>query len=562
MRLLIVVLVGHVSAATPPPTLDPCSDAEVCAAALASLSGNVEAFCLYNANRFICPATCPQFCASAPTSAPTVFTPATHVNCDDAVTLPQYTATPEYLLLYIDTLPRPFIILSSSNTVDRNTNSFNETSGHVHHNGITGESWSFSVTTQIVSSYNERTSPPTLLETTYVVVSGRVGRVSFRSVHYLAANISFCAVYGARLVENAPIVGDPAKNAPHDVLLQAPLAVAVVSRGSVLLDVLCPVVHDAASGSVSYSSVDGRLTTLLQSHSYNGLVNSQMGFIRVNNVTRVFSDNTHTPLMGVVPGGGPTMPFYPVAQLESSVGPWCGPSCISATSGLHTATYDIGLRHLNLMPFLLRSSLTVPVNSTLSVIPIHAGSPTSRGLLDSTVCEFSPRFNFSAPARSLPLGSSCDTIVLDPFDGSSFYCAENYDGGRVLKAGAVSAVCDGHAEVQLVGLCGVAAICVESRRVSIQDVGAHLSSFNWTLSETVVSINVVPADMTTGGCTQGWNAFVTVSGGGTHTVYLYNSSAGTRTAVETRIGSVFMFSASHNLYSDVVYAAGTDPVPT
>lgn len=576
-----------------------------------------------------------------------------NVDCS-ATVLTQYTATPEYLLLYLDRVPRPFIVLTTETTVTQTLGTFNSSGGYIHHNGYTDEPWSFTVETTNVESYNEHTSPPTLYTQTVVVISGNIGNDRIYSVHMLAdAAATACSVYSTRIAENAPIVTDATANGPLDVLLQAPLALALVSTqngygSSAVLDhVLCPYRHDAASGTISYSSfatdpfvskkrvvrttqgnpvaTSARATVkavsrglpvevLLESDTWNSIVVAQLLRVSVvNETTRSFSGLAHTPLVTSIAwgmdSGFPTMPFYPRVSIDMGrVTPraWCNvtqslwneeytndgtsafrstmstSSCVRANGDeSHSTAYEIALRHLNLYTDLLRRAITIRINTTHAIIPIHSGSPTARGTLDSTICPNPPRFNFTKQDVDVAFESSltrCKKVVPDPSDTVGMYCARKGNTGAVVhldtNTGAVvtQTTCPGSVDVQTVGLCVVATVCVEPGRISVHTLtgsGTVITPWhNWTFSTDYVvrDVYIFPEDMYTGACGAGelLRAYVNVQHRTTFVsiVWEYRESSTTPTVVKTTTAEtpLFLFDMSHDLFRNVLFNADSGAV--
>lgn len=529
------------------------------------------------------------------------------LNCN-TTSLPQYTAGPEYLLLYIDRSPEPIVVLSTSATVDANVSSFSS-GGNVYsrYNGYTGESWKITIETQIIESYNERTTPPTISTQTYIVVSGYAGPDKIYSVHWLGAGVvaGACEIFGKVVVENAPIDLASIHNAPFDVLLQAPLALAIVS-GNTLVTVLCPYVHDAAIGSISYTSAtedpfnetkNGAFNTsttpmrvLLQSDTHNGIVSTRLAFVRIGPITKSFSGADYSPTMTAVQS--PTMPFYPVITLDTELwtpsdgGVWCagtGPGCLQPTktpgNGPGTASYDIVYRHINLIPPFLRQSMTIGFNGTHAIVPIYAGSLGGKGLLGSTVCYARPRYNFTTAAITLTTDlKKCTTIVSDPNSTTGLYCAENtYPGGRVYHYATNTTVvtmattCATRSVVSVVGLCGIASVCVEAGRIAIHSItssGVVVTPWaNWTHTptKTVVSVNVVPDSLTHGACGEAgaghWRAIVVyqTTGGGQHTVVIYNESG---LAIQTLATgpALFLATVTYDLVRDALFQSVSEDI--
>lgn len=554
--------------------------------------------------------------SAAPSAAPT--NSPLPSNCDLALTLPQYTATPEYLLFYLDLYPRPFVILSPTDTVYRNENVFNSSSnnGYINFNGYTGEEWQFSVTLQTIDSVNETSSVPTLTRVSFVVISGYVGITSFYSVHYIDSSLEtgLCSVYGTRLTPNAPLLSESIKNAPVDVLLQGPLAIGIISD-SVLKHVLCPHTHDVPAGWIKYTSsvnnifnaaipvyntihstvargapaIQEELLTSVYATPTNhdtsvyvsittgthvGFVNTKVKTVQIDNFTRLYASNDHTPLITSV-----SRPITAFAISPSDV-VMCSnakPCILSKDRNVpQTGPYDIVLKYLNSLPVLVLKSMLIPVNKTHNLVFVHAGTPLGKGMLGGLICSEHPRHNgTTAPTIVFNTTMNSSTSLVGDVMGShiGFYAAEIvsseqtyvYYANQTAQTIHPMLSCDGIGNVQLVGLCGVASVCVDSAsRVSIHALsvsGAIVTPWaNWTHQkhERVKSIHVVPTNVTTGGCKTGsadWSAFVVVVDVNTGLHYVYNyTSSGVKTLYCTG-GTVFFFETSHDLYLQIVYLA-------
>ena len=289
--------------------------------------------------------------------------------------------------------------------------------------------------------------------------------------------------------------------------------------------------------------------------------------------------------------GFPTTPFYPTVPLAmadaSPHNDWCpnatGGACVVSGISNPGTIDDAVLNHLNLLTNTLRTALTIRINTTHEIVPIFAGTRTGRGTLDSALCPNPPRFNFSAPDMAFESSiKNCNSAVPDPAEVVGLYCAQDdhvfhlfSNTGAVLTAASCAGSLAGGSSmtVQWVGLCGVASVCIEPGRVSVHSLtgsGTVATPWaNWTHSTlyTTLSVHIVPENLYDGACGSGvdvWRAFALVRhrSTGAYAVWRYNGASTTPTTVtsSTQTRPVFLFTATHDLFRNVLNGAATGAV--
>jgi hypothetical protein len=167
-----------------------------------------------------------------------------------------------YLVVDLHIGDRQIPVLTDSTDVDEEaavfTNTVPEGAAPYLYGGVTGHLWRVSI------------SSPT---NTSLLITGHVHAVPFTSTH--AFNGSWCDVYGATIVANAPVTATPAL----DLLYNSPRELVVVPGGSFALSR-----HDGPLGRLEYAS--GSTSIVL------GVVGARIELIEfINESQRLFTEN-------------------------------------------------------------------------------------------------------------------------------------------------------------------------------------------------------------------------------------------------------------------------------
>lgn len=339
------------------------------------------------------------------------------MNCTNAA-LPAYASV--FLAIHITFPNEPLMV-----TVDADAHSaplvFNSSNANLVY-GV-GNHWRVSVTRE--SMYANGT-----LLGYRVRVHESNGYRTRESIHYAASADDACRVLGYSTAPNAPLQTTLAQTYPVDVLLQGPIALGAVLDNR--LYKLCPILHDAPNGVVTYGG------------AFNVSVTTSV--VSGNPVSRLSSITQGPHTVTYTEDNRPIVTYYPRP-------PRTTPRMDNSELAAHLATIDarMGAWMFNL---------------TLTLYPVF-GTKGRYGMLDNTMCG-SPIYNGDTTSD---LGHTIDqavgNIVIWSSSGKSIYY-QSTKIGECESPHLTYSYCP-------------ALICVEEHRVLVYKLTTTMVPYtNWT----------------------------------------------------------------------------------
>ena len=394
-----------------------------------------------------------------------------------------------YLAVHI-AHPEGDIIVTSSSPTFSGTATFSGALGFGIVNNIVGSPWSVTVTTELYEAFDE--TDGVIKNDMFVRVNSVHAGRQRTFLHYINNQSAACnLLIGRRVTANSELQTEVDQHAPVDVLLQGPLALALVeSTGRVRA--ACPRWHDTALGTMIYIGSDFNVTAQTDVWASAAAPVARMASVVVatSDVTTTATYSTENrPIVTATPRGA--------RVLGEEIG---------LSPDLYTDEDDAVLAHVRLLGSFWECGAW-SVNETLTIVPIHAGAGPL-GVLDNPLCDGAPVY---LPSRSdVTFDSACDHVIQDPSETTRVWCSRS---NRVLsvvdEVGTVVHECDGRLTMHAVQPCGAAIVCVEPNLVLTYKLegGAAVAYHNWTYSGTYgPDWWVFPTD-TRWSCMDGWRFF-------------------------------------------------------
>lgn len=356
------------------------------------------------------------------------------------ITLPLYPSTSEYLIFQLAaTHNQPSITLLST-TPNITISSFDSSTLNVRlEEQMIGDSWKLSVSRVDAKSYNEAKENITIISHSYASITGHVGSRTINSVHFIGSNTSHLSIYGSTLNINAPLVESTSQYNPVDVILQAPQAIALINpTTNELIDTALPTTHRTPEGKIWYTTTKSSSLLLFETVLWQTIPIAQIEKIEFVGESHISSYSTNTTYTHLITGPhtGSSYGAIPFGTHHLAIPPFNNSALhepqqrelILGTSP--TATEEIISTIISTQPVYVQESMSIVYNSTLVLIPIHAGA-TPLGLMYNSIntTHPTPQYNTTGVSsyNKYTLSKFCTTIVPDLSNDTMGYCTRHMD---------------------------------------------------------------------------------------------------------------------------------------